>query len=92
MPIYIDGKNLSGASSDIDIGTTYERILKLLRESPQSLGDIRRYSEQDMRYIRQAMRAIAEELVHDMMSRDLLAGLDMSRVFDTCIVNPSWIK
>jgi hypothetical protein len=92
MPIYVDGRKLSGASSDIDIGTTYERILKLLRESPQSLGDIRRYSDRDMVYIRRAMAAIAAEIVQDMLTRDLLAGLDMGKVFDVFVVKASWLK
>jgi len=80
MPVYINGMT---RNSKADIGLTYEHILELLKDSPNSLGDISRFSDLELSYIRQAMGQLAASHVRQLARSRPLHGLDMSKVFDT---------
>jgi len=79
MPIYING-NTAGRPAERP-AVIIKRILEAISESGR-IGDLSRFSESDMAYVRTAMAEIADKSVKRIFSRDLMSGIDINRVVD----------
>jgi len=79
--IYRDGKHRhSAAAAKSD--ATLDVLLRKLRESPESIGDARRFTEAELAYLQAAMGRLAEEHLGQIMGGDPLSGKQVEKVFE----------
>ena len=80
MPVYINGRK--GASEKVRGVNIAARIEQLLRDNGGNIGDIRRFQEEELIYVRKAMRAFANDVVSSIIIKDPLAGICIDKVVD----------
>lgn len=80
MPVFRNGKH-AGAGKAPSAEEIIKRILGAIRESGK-VGDLSRFSAEDMKYVKLALSRIAEESVTRIFVTDLLDGVNMDKVID----------
>ena len=80
MPLYVNGSPAaSGKVRMVDVG---EKIAAAIMENGGRIGDVSRYSESEMVFVRNAMREIAMKEVDRIMVMDWLSDIDIWKVVD----------
>ncbi len=79
MPLYVNGEAVGKKVEVVDVS---EKIAAAIRENHGRIGDLEKYTVDELRFIRETMKSIANEKVIELTSRQWLEGVDISRVVE----------
>ena len=86
MPLYVNGSPAgAGNVRLVDVG---EKIAAAIRENGGRVGDLSKYTEEEMVFVRSAMKELAAEAISRFIDKDWLSGVDIWKVVDECETFP----